>query len=149
MDQHRQSRADRRRLHAEPGGEERRRSLPLNVTCLSQVVDGDLVVIVRDPIAADNCVAARDSILNHLREHREKLVRLDLSACTYIDTPGLSVLVEVKKFLVADGRALVLENPSRPVMRMLNITMLNRVFSVRYTNQDEHRIPSSYPRPKD
>ncbi len=145
MDQRRQSRADRRRRSSDGQLDDRRRGLPAEVRCLSQVEGNELVVYVKDPIAAENCASARANLLSHINQHKQPAVAFDLQECTYIDTPGLSVLVEIKKALAGAGRSLVLQNPSRPVLRMLNITLLNRVFPVRFTNREEERIPSSQP----
>lgn len=147
MEQRRQSRADRRR-RSELVDNDRRRGLPLDVHCLSQGQGDNLVIFVQDPIGADNAAAAKGEILRHLHEHREKNVALDLGKCTYIDTPGLTTLYEIKKALATEGRSLILQNPSRAVMRMLNITLLNRVFPVRFTTREEERIPTSHTPPK-
>jgi anti-anti-sigma factor len=144
MEQKRQSRADRRKSSAVPPGVgERRKGLPLEVRCLSQVVNGELVIYVQDPIAAENCASAERVITQHLKEHGEKSVVFDMHKCTYIDTPGLTTLFEIRKRLAAEGRIMGLQNPSRAVLRMLNITLLNRVFPVRFTTDEEERIPTS------
>ncbi|MGB9692571.1 MAG: STAS domain-containing protein [Candidatus Sumerlaeaceae bacterium] len=143
MEQRRQSRADRRRRNDQPAELDRRRGLPLEVRCLSQMVGNELVIFVQDPIGADNCASARQNMLSHIERHANVPVVVDLQKCTYIDTSGLTVLVELKKELAKQGRSLVLQNPSRPVLRMLNITLLNRVFPVRITTREEDRIPTS------
>lgn len=144
MEQRRQSRADRRRRQEAFVEGDRRRGLPLEVRCLSQVMGAELVVYVQDPIGAENAASAKASLLEHVESHPQYPVVLDLQKCTYIDTPGLGVLVEVKKLLAARGRSLLLQNPSRPVLRMLNITLLNRVFPIRFTTREEERIPTSH-----
>ncbi|MCX7626747.1 MAG: STAS domain-containing protein [Candidatus Sumerlaeaceae bacterium] len=116
----------------------------MEVRCLSQVIGDELVIYVQDPVGADNAASARATLLEHVERHPQYPVVLDLQKCTYIDTPGLGVLVEVKKLLAAAGRSLLLQNPSRPVLRMVNITLLNRVFPIRFTTREEERIPTSH-----
>ncbi len=145
MEQRRQSRADRRRRKEASVEFDRRKGLPLEVRCLSQMIGNELVIFVQDPIGAENCGSARANLLSHIQAHPNAPVVLDLQKCTYIDTPGLTVLVELKKELASKGGSLILQNPSRPVLRMLNITLLNRVFPVRITTREEDRIPTSRP----
>lgn len=145
MEQRRQSRADRRRRSDAPAEQDRRRGLPLEVHCLSQKVGNELVIFVQDPIGADNCANAKAKLLSHIGQHPGVPVVVDLQKCTYIDTPGLTIFVELKKQLASEGRSLVFQNPSRPVLRMLNITLLNRVFPVRFTTREEEKIPTSRP----
>ena len=70
-------------------------------------------------------------------------VVVDLYKTTYIDTPGLSILYELKQELAAKGRSLLLQNPSRCVLRMLNITRMYRIFPYRNTSTDVEMIPAA------
>lgn len=143
----RQSRADRRRSSGTPPtGEERRRGLPSEVRVWSQLIGGELQIFVLDAVGADNCAIAKRSIQEHLQNHpAASSVVFDLQKVPYIDTPGIAMLFELKKQLSQLGKTVCLQNPSRAVLRMLNITLLNRVFPVRYVGHEEERIPSSQP----
>jgi anti-anti-sigma factor len=92
---------------------------------------------------ADNCAAARVQLDQHSRRVTLPVVVVDLEQCAYMDTPGLSLMFELKKTLVAEHRQLILQNPSRPVQRILNITGMHRVFTIRNTSADLERIPSA------
>ena len=143
-DVRRTSRADRRRNANGsnlPEGE-RRRPSPASVVIHSQIRDGELQIFVQSPITADNCLGTRATLMKHCQRMTASSVVLDLQKTTYLDTPGLSVIFEFKKELTAQGRTLCLQNPSRCVLRMLNITRMNRIFMVRHTNADAQRIPA-------
>jgi anti-sigma B factor antagonist len=136
------SRADRRRTtDRDAAGGERRQPTPLIVTIYSQQVGDEAVLFVRDPLIADNCVAAKDSLLAHAQRYATPTVVVDLENATYVDTTGLAVLFDVKKQITERGRSFFLQNPSRSVLRMLNITRMNRIFSIRYSTDDQERIP--------
>lgn len=51
-------------------------------------------------------------------------VRVDLSAVTFVDSSGLRVLLEAHLALQQAGRRLVLVAPSRPVVRLFEVTGL-------------------------
>jgi anti-sigma B factor antagonist len=142
-DARRSSRADRRKTAdtPQPTGENRRQPPPLQVTVHSQVRLDELQLFVRDPITAENCLSAKEQILSHAQRSDSPAVVVDLEKATYIDTTGLAVLFDVKKQISAQGRSFFIQNPSRSVLRMLNITRMNRVFSVRFTTGDNERIP--------
>lgn len=143
----RRSRADRRRALDAIPELDRRHGASEDARIYSQVHGNELQIFVQDPITSDNCNIARAALEKHLQAHPLPVVVLDLQKVAYIDTPGLSTVFDVKKDIAAQGRLMYLQNPSRCVLRMLNITRLNRVFPVRYTNTDGERIPMSQPIP--
>lgn len=144
MEFRRSSRADRRKRTGTYTGEERRRPVPSTVTIYSQVTGAELQIFVQNPIIADNCTNAKEALLKHAQRSMSPVVVADLSKATYIDTPGLSTLFEVKRQVNAQGRAFYLQNPSRCVQRMLNITRMVRVFPIRFTTlSDVQAIPTA------
>jgi len=68
-------------------------------------------------------------LLTHLREQGPSLV-LDLEAVQFIDSTGLGMLVSVLKEARHAGGIVRLINPNREVMRLLQITGLERVFEI-------------------
>lgn len=143
---HRNSRADRRRRidPDRPAHAERRRSTPLTDAVIrSQVIGEQVQLFIGSPLMADNSAAARLQLDQHSRRVTTPLVVVDLEKCAYMDTPGLSLLFELRKTCVADHRQLILQNPSRPVQRILNITGMHKVFAIRQTSVDLERIPSA------
>ncbi len=142
-DLRRSSRADRRRRLNAAQNEERRSGPPSEVTVYSQVREGELILFVQDPLIADNCASARHTLIAHLKRAPQAPTAIDLQKCAYIDTPGLSLLFEIKRDLEAHGRSFLLQNPSRAVLRMLNITKMARIFPMRMTNTDHELIPAA------
>ena len=57
-------------------------------------------------------------------------VRIDISAVTFIDSSGLRVLLEAHRQLQEAGRRLVLVAPSKPVVRLFEVTGLAGVLDV-------------------
>ena len=57
------------------------------------------------------------------------VVTLDLSEVDFIDSIGVSMFLEVQRYLDAMGCRLALANPSAPVMRLLTLLGLTDMFS--------------------
>ena len=77
----------------------------------------------------------KDDLLALIDEGVVELV-VDLSAVTFIDSTALGVLISgVKRLHDADGRLLVVAG-SKPVVRILSITGLDRVLAVYETRED-------------
>lgn len=57
-------------------------------------------------------------------------VVLDLSEVAFVDSSGLRTLVQVHTSLHQRGAQLVLRRPSRPLLRLLEITSLDVVFAI-------------------
>jgi anti-sigma B factor antagonist len=60
----------------------------------------------------------------------EEAVALDLSGTEFIDSSGLSMLVRLRHKAHARGLALVLVDPSPAVRRLLEITRIERLFTL-------------------
>ena len=58
-------------------------------------------------------------------------VVLDLRGLDFIDSSGLGVLITHHKALLEAGRRLVIESPSPPTLRVLVISGLDRVLTIR------------------
>ena len=135
-------RADRRRHVGTHPGEERRAEPLRTLTVYSQIIGSELQVFVQNPIMATNLTHARESLIHHSRRADVPVLVLDVSKCTYLDTPGLSLLFELKRMANTRGQAFYLQNPARAVLRMLNITRMIRIFPIRTTeNSDANAIP--------
>ena len=68
-------------------------------------------------------------LLTELRTHGPSLI-LDLEAVQFIDSTGLGMLVSILKEAHHAGGTIRLINPSREVMRLLQITGLEKVFEI-------------------
>jgi anti-sigma B factor antagonist len=55
-------------------------------------------------------------------------VVVDLTALTFIDSTGISALLEMRRRLDAEGRALRVENVSSPAARVFELTGLTGLF---------------------
>ncbi|MEZ5377051.1 MAG: STAS domain-containing protein [Acidimicrobiales bacterium] len=58
------------------------------------------------------------------------LVRLDLSGCTFMDSSGISALIEIHRHSIDGGGSLYLVDPSDAVTRVLIISGLMATFNV-------------------
>jgi anti-anti-sigma factor len=58
-------------------------------------------------------------------------VHLDVAGLTFVDSVGLSFLLVTHRELEVEGRRLVLDNPSAPVTRLLQLTGTDMVFDIR------------------
>ena len=71
----------------------------------------------------------KPQLLSQLRDHGPILI-LDLEAVQFIDSTGLGMLVSVLKEARHSGGSVRLINPNREVLRLLQITGLERVFEI-------------------
>src|SRR5262245_56715996 len=71
----------------------------------------------------------KPQLLSEIRECGPNLI-LDLEAVQFIDSTGLGMLVSVLKEARQAGGSLRLVNLNREVMRLLQITGLERVFAI-------------------
>ena len=144
IDPRRTSRADRRRNNPQPDPWADRRQLPPLECRVESDSDGDSTVIrVQSVLVASNEGHAREQFRAHAARNPAGSVVVDLSNCPYIDTAGLTSLFELKKVLAAADRPLCLRNPSRAVLRLLNLTNTTRIFPVETTNSDQVPISVS------
>lgn len=142
----RSSRADRRKKPSEirAGKEERRRTIPLTEAVVrSQLAGQEMQIFIGSPLLAENCSAARTLLQQHSSRSDTPVLVVDLERCPYMDTPGLSLIFEMKKRWQEGGREFILQNPSRSVQRIMNITRMHRVFQIRQTSVDLERIPAA------
>ena len=57
-------------------------------------------------------------------------LRLDLAGVSFMDSSALGALLQLREQVEGLGRALELHNPSAPVLKILRVTSLDRVFSL-------------------
>ncbi|MBX7245688.1 MAG: STAS domain-containing protein [Candidatus Sumerlaeaceae bacterium] len=147
----RQSRADRRHQTNPDIEEERRRTNPrTEFHALSVVSPQAFMIFVQDILAADNISLARESLMQHLGRSKAPTVILDMGQVPFVDTIGLGLLVEIKKSVTVQGREFVIQNPSRALLRILNITGMSRIFNMRVVKgSDVDAIPKATPLPPD
>ena len=84
--------------------------------------NGAVVISVSGEIDIATCAQLRDAIEPHLGP--SQTIVLDLSGVQFMDSSSLSVLVQARGALTADGGSLMLRNPSTAARRVLSITQL-------------------------
>lgn len=121
---------------------ERRTGTASEFAARSQLQGGELLILVRGAVTAANVGRAQKVLQAHLHAlGAAAVVAVDLQSCCYMETPGLSLLFDLKRSLEAEGKSLILQNPSRAVLRILNITRMGRIFRFRMTTTDHEMIP--------
>lgn len=81
-------------------------------------------------ISAENYREIIDSARARLPQ-KAKLIEVNLSQVSFIDSQGLSTLIALKKTISANGGRIVLVQPTRVVEQILEITQLNRIFEIK------------------
>lgn len=111
-----------------------------------------LVVEVRRPLRAGTVVVEVrgdcDALgAGTLREHLERQVDagrrhvvVDLTRLTFVDSTGLGVLVGARRSLAARGARMDLVVDHGPVHRVLRISALTQLFTVRATVEEALRV---------
>jgi anti-sigma B factor antagonist len=87
-----------------------------------------VAVVLRGEIDLSTVQAIR-SVLEVL-DPAQRLVVLDLSGVTFIDSMGIGLLVEIRRRFGPEFRELVLRAPSEQVRQVLEITGLLQVFPI-------------------
>ncbi|WP_449060754.1 STAS domain-containing protein [Planomonospora algeriensis] len=90
------------------------------------------VVALHGEIDIATAPALRRRLLNAL-QHSTDLLVLDLSAVSFCDAAGLTVLIDVRRRAVASGITVRLAAPRPSVARLLHVTGLDRAFAVHPT----------------
>jgi anti-sigma B factor antagonist len=96
---------------------------------------GATVIHVSGDIDIASCERLRDAIEPHLG--RDQTVILDLSEVEFMDSSSLSVLVQARGTLTADGGSLVLRNPSRAAQRLVTIGGLQDLLQAEAETSDD------------
>jgi anti-anti-sigma factor len=101
--------------------------------------EGDATVIhVRGEIDMATCERLRDAIEPHLGP--QQTIVLDLSGVQFMDSSCISVLLQARGTLTADGGSLVLRNPSRAAHLLLTTASLQHLLQ---TDADKNPPPDS------
>ncbi|HEX5615081.1 MAG TPA: STAS domain-containing protein [Acidimicrobiia bacterium] len=86
-----------------------------------ELLDGDPpVLVVRGELDVETSVQLREGLIG-LTERGDPIVRMDLSGVSFIDSVGLSVLVQARKQYAAEARDLQLRPVSARVRATIDI----------------------------
>jgi anti-sigma B factor antagonist len=95
--------------------------------------DGATVIYVQGEIDMNTAGRLRDALEPHMGP--EQTIVLDLSGVDFMDSACLTVLVQARGTLTADGGSLILRNPSRAAHRVLTTTGMEFILA---QDADEH-----------
>lgn len=95
----------------------------------SESTDSEVIVKVEGDITAQSCHELRESLIK-AGETKPQTLRLDLSKVLFIDSSGLGVLVGVRGQLKKYGTQLIIYQPQPAVIRLFQLTKLDRVFGI-------------------
>ena len=92
----------------------------------------------------DLLVAAQlhDSVCCAASAHADRLVVVDLAEVTFLDSSGISALVQAQLALTGEGRRLVVRNATAMVSRVLDLTGAGDFLGL----NEHERTPSTSPR---
>jgi anti-sigma B factor antagonist len=92
--------------------------------------DGDAAVITVGGELEFGTAAALRSMLIDLSQQGADPVIVDVSGLEFIDSTGLSLLVQAKQRFVSQGRQFVLRRPPHRVVRVLETSGLAELFVI-------------------
>jgi len=87
-----------------------------------------LCVAVAGEVDADTAPRMKAELLDAVRHHR--LVTVDLSAVTFMDSQGLAALIRARKEAESCGGTLHLDAVPARILKLLQLTGLHTVFTV-------------------
>ncbi len=91
---------------------------------------GTVVVTVRGELDTYTAPRLRDDFKDLIDDQGNLTVVVDLGEMTFVDSSGLAVLVEALKRMRCHGGNLTLANPNRNTAKVLEISGLDRVFTI-------------------
>lgn len=93
--------------------------------------EGGSRTVVRLVGEADVTTLALAEVLGTEAAKKPRLLQVDISGLTFIDSAALNQIVRAHRKLRADGGLLELVGPSRAVARILELSAIDQVVSVR------------------
>lgn len=128
-----------------PRGAHLRRQGPPPFEAVVNATPDEMIVHLSSPVCADNISEISAGLREVFATHPAPKVVLEMSACPFLDTPGLTVLSELRKEVVAANRSLWIQAPSRSVTRILNLTKMIRLFPLRPPSPDPEGAVQVWP----
>jgi anti-sigma B factor antagonist len=89
-----------------------------------------LVVPLSGEQSLPQATRLRERLLELIGETALRVVILDLTAVTFIDSTTIGVIIGARKRLSTQGRHLWLAAPTEPVLRTLNVIALDKLMPV-------------------
>jgi anti-sigma B factor antagonist len=92
-------------------------------------LDGRAVLLVGGELEFATAGALRRALLDLFQQGADPLV-VDLAGVQFIDSSGVSLLIQAKQRFDSRGRAFVLRNPAHRVLRVLEVAGLVELFAI-------------------
>jgi anti-sigma B factor antagonist len=90
------------------------------------------VVRVGGDLEFGTAASLRSALIDLAQQGCDPLI-VDIQALDFIDSTGLSLLVQAKQRIEAQGQRFILRNPSTRVLRVLEISGLADLFAIEQT----------------
>ena len=90
---------------------------------------GDALIQAKGEVDLNSAPQLRDAILKSVKKAKAK-VAVDLAQVAYMDSSGVATLVEGLKACREPGKAFVIITPSQSVMKVLQLSRLDSVFTI-------------------
>ncbi len=91
---------------------------------------GAVVVGVRGELDTYTAPRLRDRLREVIDSEGSHVLQLELSEMTFVDSSGLAVFVDALKRVRQRGGTLTLHAPTRPTVKVLEISGLDKVFDI-------------------
>lgn len=92
--------------------------------------DGNVLIAAKGEVDLGSAPKLRDAILKAVKKSKDQ-VAVDLSGVGYMDSSGVATLVEGLKACREPGKSFALVAPSGPVMKVLQLSRLDSVFTIK------------------
>lgn len=92
---------------------------------------GEIIIEMPEVFAVEEAADFRETVIRHMNGTTGAVsFLLDFSGCRFIDSTGLGVIVSTYKKCVEDGGNIRLKSLSSNVLKVFELTRLNRVFEI-------------------
>ncbi len=89
----------------------------------------DIEIMILGDIDIDTSLKFKEDI-NRLVDDSKGDVFINLKDVTYIDSTGLGILLAIMKKIKINSRNMILVNPQKNVMKLLEITGLSKILKI-------------------
>ncbi|MEG0494649.1 MAG: STAS domain-containing protein [Eubacterium sp.] len=72
--------------------------------------------------------------IQEMIEGDDKQIYLDVTDLKYIDSTGIGILIELRKESIVKKQEIILINPQKNVMKLLQLTGVDKIFNIREEN---------------
>lgn len=100
-----------------------------NLEVSVHAADGDAMIRVRGDLEFGTAATLRIALVDAAQQGYNRLV-VDIGELEFIDSTGLSLLVQAKQRIESEGHAFVLRHPTERVRRVLEISGLAPLFTI-------------------